>query len=267
MIAYKLLDNLSVAVGFNYVLGNVTLEKAVNYPVRNMDLYSKLDASGSGMGFNVGLQYKPIKTLSLGFSYRSNVNLEFKDGDATFEYPVGQSNPLYQELNALFPNTKGSSEIELPTFMGMGIAYNFTENLVVEFDYLAIGWHSYDELKIEFADPVAGEMTTVSERKYQDSDSYRIGIEYKLDEQFAIRAGFMRDNAAVPDERMEPSLPDGNRNIYNIGLGYQFNKFRIDGAYMLLLQDDRKVTNTVDGFDGVYKSLANLYGLSFSYSF
>ena len=132
---------------------------------------------------------------------------------------------------------------------------------------MTIGWISYDELKIEFQDPVAGSTKSVSARKYEDTPSYRLGLNYRFDPQFELRAGYIHDNAAVPESRVEPSLPDGSRHIYNLGLGFKTGNFTIDGAYMLLLQDDREVKNSVDGFNGTYKSVANLYGINFGYSF
>ncbi len=272
VVAYKVMENLSVAVGFEYAIADVDLQKVVHYPIRNVDLYSTLKASTTGMGFNIGLQYKPMEKLSIGFAYRSNVLLQFKDGDATFDYPaIDPNDPNQQlilgELKALFPNTKGDADLELPTFTALGIAYDFTEQLTAEFDYFLIGWSSYDVLKIKFKDPVGGKTETVSERKYENSASYRLGLEYRLNDKLALRAGYIRDNKAVPDDRVEPSLPEGNRNIYNIGFGYKLGNITIDMAYMLLLQDDREVTNSVDNFNGKYESLANLYGLTLSYSF
>ncbi|MHB2154001.1 OmpP1/FadL family transporter [Calditrichota bacterium GD2] len=272
VVAYKVMENLSVAVGFEYAIAKVNLQKVVNYPIRNVDVYSTLEASTTGMGFNLGLQYKVTERLTLGAAYRSNVLLEFKDGDATFDYPALDANDPEQqvilaELKALFPNTKGSADLELPTLTAVGIAYDFTEKLTAEFDYLLIGWSSYDVLKVEFKDPVGGKTETISERKYQNSASYRFGMEYRLNEKLALRAGYMRDNHAVPDERVEPSLPEGDRNIYNIGFGYKMGNITIDFAYMLLLQDDREITNSVDDFNGKYESLANLYGLTIGYAF
>jgi long-chain fatty acid transport protein len=265
-IAYKVLDNLSLAVGFNYVFGNVTLEKAVDYSVRNIDVYSKLEASTTGMGYNLGLQFKPLSNLTLGAAYRSNVLLDFKDGDATFEFPEGAADK-YTELNSFFPNTKGSAELELPFFASVGLAYDFSDRLTAEFDYFLIGWESYDILTVKFDDPVAGHEESVSERMYENSASYRLGLEYRVNSDLALRAGYILENKAVPDERVEPSLPEGNRNIYNLGFGYKLSSITIDGFYMLLMQDDRTITNSVDEFNGTYESMAHLFGLSFGYSF
>ncbi|NOX89907.1 MAG: transporter [Calditrichaeota bacterium] len=271
VIAYKISDNLSVAVGADIAMGDVDLEKVVNYPVRDIDLYSKLKASTVGYGFNVGIQYKPTEKLTLGAAYRSNVMLKFKDGDAQFEYPsIDSSDPQQQlmlaELKYLFPNTKGDADLELPTFTSVGIAYDFSDRLTAEFNYFVIGWSSYDVLTVKFKDPVGGKTESVNERKYENSASYRLGMEYRVSDNFAVRAGYLKDNKAVPDNRVEPSLPEGDRNIYNIGFGYKWNNLTFDFAYMLLLQDDRKITESVDNFNGTYKSLANLFGFTLGYS-
>ncbi len=272
VVAYKILDKLSVSVGFEYTMADVDLQKVVNYPIRNVDVYSTLKASTTGMGFNVGAQFKANEKLTIGAAFRSNITLKFKDGDATFDYPaIDASDPQQQlilgELKALFPNTKGDADLTLPTFTALGVAYELTDQLTAEFDYFVIGWSSYDVLKVKFKDPVGGKTETVSERNYQNSASYRLGFEYRLNKSLALRAGYMRDSHAVPDERVEPSLPEGDRNIYNIGFGYKLGGFNIDFAYMLLLQDDREITNSVYNFNGTYKSLANLFGLTLGYSF
>lgn len=267
VVAYKVMDHLSLAVGFEYAMGSVTMEKAIDFPVNHSDVYSKLKANGNGMGFNLGLQYKPTDQLSLGIAYRSNVTLDFKDGDATFKLPVSETDPMYPVMRATFPNTKGSSKLKLPTFLSVGVAYNLTDQLTAEFDYFQIGWSSYDKLTVKFKDPVGGKTETVSEKGYENSASYRLGMEYRMDDHLSFRAGFMRDNHAVPDNRVEPSLPEGDRNIYNIGLGYKTGAFNVDLVYMLLTQQDRDITNQVDDFNGTYKALANIFGISFGYSF
>jgi long-chain fatty acid transport protein len=270
VIAYKVMDNLSVAAGFDFVFGSVHLEKSL-YLGYTLDEYAefKLEGNTTGMGFNLGLQYKPLENLSLGLVFRSNVTLSFDDGEATFEIP--SINPgIDPVLRQNLPNTKGKAELVLPTHIGLGIAYDFTEQLTAEFDYLQIGWSSYDELVIEFEDPVNGETEQTVPKNYENSASYRFGIEYRLNEKLALRAGYLRDTHAVPDDYVEPTLPEGDRNIYNIGVGYKISGFTIDAFYMALLQEDREITNSKNEtieFNGTYKSVANLFGLSVGYSF
>lgn len=267
VVAYKVLDNLSVAAGLNFVFATVSIGKSVYFTPRELFGESKLEANTTGMGFNFGVQYKPFEGLSLGATYRPNTMLEFKDGDATFDFPTTDNAVVNAEVAAYFPDTKGSADLELPTVLGLGAAYQFTPQITAEFDYLLIGWSSYDKLVIKFDDPVAGNTESTAERMYEDSYSLRFGVNYQMNETMALRLGYLRDNHAVPDERVEPSLPEGDRNLYSIGLGYKMGNMTIDGTYVLLLQDDREITTSVDNFNGTYTGLANMFGVSFGFSF
>ena len=266
VVAYEVMDGLSVAAGVSAVIGSVSLGKSVYYGPRNVFGESKLEASATGIGFNFGLQYKPTDELSFGVTYRPNTLLAFEGGDATFDFPVTGDAATDAEIEKLFPNTKGSADLTLPTLLGVGISYRFTKDLTAEFNWMQLGWSSYDELVVKFDDPVGGKTESVAERKYEDSFSLRLGVEYQMNDDLALRVGYVRDNKAVPDERVEPSLPGGNRDLYSVGFGYKINKnLTVDGFYLLLLQEDRTITNSVDGFNGTYTGMGNLFGFSFQY--
>ncbi len=268
VVAYKIRDNLSVAAGISLVNANVVLEKDVLFTPRHLFGHSKLEANTNGFGFNMGIHYRLCDKAELGIVYRSPVQLDFNDGKAYFTFPVTQNDIVNQEIAAYFPaKTKATSAITLPASYGLGVAYEMTPNLSFEFDYLVMGWHSYDEVKITFADPVAGQTENVNPRNYKDSFSLRFGLEYRLDTHLTLRAGYAWDSHAVPSAYVEPTLPENDRHNYTIGLGYHNRHFSVDAAYHILLQDDRQVENTVSSFDGSYAGLANIAGLTFGYAF
>ena len=254
VIAYQVMDGLSLAAGFSVAFGNVSLERSIMYAA-GAYTESKLNGDGTGYGFNVGAQYMLNDQFTLGVVYRGNMNMKFEDGDVTF-------NP---QIPGALQNTTGTAEIELPSLIGVGLSYQFTDNLVAEFDWMQLGWSSYDKLTVKYADPVGGATESTADRMYEDSYSLRFGLEYMVNEDFALRAGFLRDNKAVPDKYLEPSLPEGDRNLYSVGAGYKINDLTIDAYFMLLTQEDRKITGSDFGFNGTYKGSANLFGVSFGY--
>lgn len=266
VMAINIFHNLSLAAGISLVQGNVQMEKSIVFTPRNVFGESSLEADAMGYGYNLGLQYKPFKRMSMGIHYRSSVDLDFKDGTAKFTFPDNLSDVVTQEVNALFPaSTGGSSELTLPYQLAVGLAYQFTENLRAEVNYLKIGWSRYDKLVVTFDDPVAGQTESTTEKNYQDSYSIRFGLNYQIDEALVVRAGYSKDEYSVPKAYLEPTLPEGNRHNYSIGLGYKVAGFSIDGFYHVLLQDDRN--STLEGFSGEYSGLATLYGLTFGYAF
>lgn len=267
-LAVKLPWGFSAAAGVEVVRGDVQMDKDVYYTPRNMFGTSSLTGDAMGYGFNLALQYRPLKQISVGVTYRSNVTLDFNNGTAKFNFADSGDEIINQEISSLFPSrTAASSSLKLPAMAGAGVTFWFTDNLSFEADYLWTGWSSYDKLAVEFDQPVAGETQSISERRYEDSYSLRFGMEYLIDDSFTLRAGYLWDRHAVPDAYVEPSLPEGNRHNYTIGLGYKWHNIQLDGAYQILLQDDREINQSVQNFNGKYSGLANLYGLTIGYTF
>lgn len=269
VFAYNLMDNLSFAAGLDVVQATVTMKRNVFFTPRGVTGASTLEADAIGYGFNLGLRYQPVEQIVLGIVYRNKINLDFNDGDATFDFPATGDPVVDAEVAALFPEkTGGSSELDLPAMFGAGLAFDMTENLTLEFDYVYWGWSSYDKLIIEFDDPVAGLNEIETEKNYEDTYSLRFGLEYRVVETgLSLRAGYIWDRHAVPDDYVEPTLPEGDRHNYTVGIGYRFGSLNIDAAYHSLLQDDRQITNSVHDFNGKYTGMANLYGLSLGYAF
>ncbi len=268
VVAYQMFDQLSLALGVSVIQAKVNMEKDVYFAPRGVYGHSRLEASTRGAGFNFAVQYTLFKRIHLGAMYRSSVELKFTDGDAYFTFPQTTDATINQEIAAFFPaKTKGSADLTLPASYGAAIAVDFTENLSFEFDYLVQAWNVYDQLKITFKEPVAGQTESINPRHYQNAYSLRLGMEYKMENNFTVRAGYLWDKHAVPDAYVEPSLPEGNRHNYTLGLGYRFGKLTADIAYHLLLQDDREVSNNVHHFDGKYIGMANMFALSVGYAF
>ncbi len=266
VVAYRF-SNLSIAAGFQIVRAEVQMDKSVYFTPRIVFGESSLSAQTMSYGFNFGLQYRPIKRLTAGFTYRSNVQLDFSDGTATFDFPDTGDEIINQEIATYFPaQTKGSASLTLPAMIGLGLNFRFTENLSFEVDYQWTGWSSYDTLTVTFADPVAGSTESKTPRNYQDSYTWRFGMEYQAMPHFMIRAGYAHDQHAVPDAFVEPSLPESNRHNYTLGAGYTWKNLTIDAAVHILLQDDRKIENSAFNFNGEYAGLANLYSFSLSYA-
>lgn len=259
---------VSFGLGLDVVQSSVVMEKSVYFTPRSMFGESRLDGDATGLGFNLGIQARLFNKLRLGATYRSNVDLNFKDGQASFDFPASGNAVIDAEIAQYFPaSTGGSARLKLPAMIGLGVAFDFTENLNFELDYLLTGWSSYDKLEVTFAEAVAGQKKSTSLRNYEDSHSIRFGMEYRARPYLALRAGYLYDRHAVPGAYVEPSLPEGDRHNYTLGFGLNMRSITLDGAWHILLQDDREVTNSIHNFNGQYTGLANLYSLSLGYHF
>jgi len=259
-LAYKINDQLSVGAGFNIVTGAVTLSR---YYIPGVKV--ALDLTATGYGFNLGALYKITPEFSIGASYRSSVQLD-ATGTAKFTPDIVGSTP----------SGDAAASIELPATAFLGLAYKVMDNLEVEADYQYVGWSSYKELVIEFKkDP---SKNSHNPKDYENTYILRYGAEYTMNE-FQFRAGYLFDNSPVATKHVDPLLPDGDRNGFNVGLGYKINEnMHIDFAYLYLSFADIKAIGTdfnnngnpgqtYGDFDGTYKESANLFGLNFGYTF
>jgi long-chain fatty acid transport protein len=270
-VAYQVNEQLSIGVGVSYVFGSVTLKQKINLPTLPPgtlpDWNSSLEGTGNAISFNVGIQFKPTKALTIGASYRSLAEIEFS-GDIEFTDIPNFNVPPGIPLAALFPDQGGKAKIPMPSNLFAGVAYDFSEAFTLEADFQFVGWSAYKELKITLDGAgVAGETELTEPGDYENAYLLRLGGEYRFTD-LAIRAGFVYDASPIPDKSLGPRLPDNDRFEGVVGLGYAFSEmFRVDLAYQYISMKDRTVTGPVNAFPGTYKSSANLFGVNIGLNF
>lgn len=267
-VSYAFNDWLAVGVGANVVIANVMLRRAVT----NFDPVMDLELEGDGdlaYSWNAGLIIKPTETVSLGFTYRAETQVDF-EGEADFNPPAS--------LRSMFPGGDVTTGIALPATWFAGIAWSPTENFDLEFDIQGIGWSSYDKLAIDFAvdaenSPGVSQMDVSSPKDYENTYIARLGAEYRIPlSGIAIRGGYYFDNNPVPDKSLEPLLPDSDRHGLNIGLGIDvIPNIRLDAAWLHIFFMDRvtEATTYPEGvhMNGKYAGSADLFAFNITYVF
>lgn len=279
VFAYNLNENWSIAAGATWVKSSVEYRAAVDMSAISAALSAAFgtsivlpdsemklegDNESGDWGYNFGV-HGLINKLHLGLAYRSAVECEY-DGDATFDVPAsGYGSTIDAIVNGYFPDTKGMTSIEMPSSVALGIGYDLTDRLYGEFDIVWMGWSGYKSLDIDFAEPA---LPDVSQRKdWDDSMSYRLGLHFQATEQLSVFGGAYYDESPVPDDTLDPILPCADRISFQIGSGYDFGGFSIQGYYMYLLFDDRGTTSNYRGINGDYESETHMVGAQLAYAF
>jgi len=264
-VAYRFGDtagfNAAVGVGFNYALGGVLLKKRIPNFDPQPTITLETSRPGTGMGFTAGILLKPIEGISIGLSYRSPTKIDLS-GTAT----IDGASPTVQPL---FPGGDATTSIKFPSVLFAGVAYRPVRNLELEADFQFTGWSSYDQLEINFDKETTAQKDQVFPKNYKDVFMIRLGAEYTLGN-LQLRAGYIFDKNPVPDESLEPLLPDANRNDLSIGFGYRLTpNWTVDVSYMVVLFNQRTTDPgvTMNKFDGTYNSTAHLFAIDISYHF
>ncbi|MHB9040507.1 MAG: OmpP1/FadL family transporter [Melioribacteraceae bacterium] len=277
VVAYKLLENLSVSAGPAIAVGTVKISKkspnAVN-PLGPEFLTTMDGTSDVAIGFTAGILYKASEQLQLGLSYRSEMTFNFSGTASSNPASFTFVHPVYKvPVTVPWPNGDIKAPLTTPQNLTFGLAYMPSDNFTTTFDFQYVGWSSYDKLAVTFANynpaspTFTGSYTSSVDRNYENSFIVRWGFEYKPTDNFALRGGLLFDKNPIPDQYVDPTLPDANRIGVNIGFGGKLtDHLGIDVSYMYLMFADRDIENSKFGFNGTYSSSAQLFGLNFSYS-
>jgi len=262
-VAYKINEYVGIGVGLNYVIGTVELTQALSFAPFSGEGTVNLSGSGTGFGWNVGVYLTPDPNVTIGLAYRSSAEVDF-EGDAEYlDVPP--------QLIELLPGNEVSTAVVLPANLHAGISFKGIENFTINFGYQYVFWGEVEEIVIEFDD---GEETESLDLNYSDGYIIRFGIEYQVNPEFALRAGYLFDSNPTPDEYLTPRLPDSDRHGFTFGLGYNITEtFGVDIGYMFLRFVERTIENSNIEFalgapmNGRYNASANLLAVNFRFNF
>lgn len=271
-LSYQITDNLGIGAGFVYAIGNVNLQRGLPINGQEVDPAAELDGSASGMGFNVGVFYKPNSQWNFGLNYRSQVDMEVEDGSANFTVPSALQN--------VFPATSFQATLPLPAVWAAGITYYPSQKLSITGEANLVEWSAYQSLDFDFEASQIND--TESPRNYEDSWVLKLGGEYQLNDHIALRAGGYYDFSPVQPGFMTPETPDANRIGLTVGIGYKpIANLQIDLSFLYINGQERTQTlaeaqeagtiNMEEGrFDvlpGTYQLNALIPGISVGYNF
>ena len=249
----KLLDNLSLAAGFDVMWSSVEINRNTPNVMRGHqfpDGEASLCGNGHGWGYNLGVLYEPVAGVKLGASYRSEITVKYF---GTLELS------LPPPFSGLVPaHIGGSAPLTFPPSVTWGIAYGCLKPFTFEFDTTWTGWSTYDQLqvKLDTPIPVNGVSTSVitTPKNWHDAWAFRFGVNYEIKEGLKLRAGYIYDLTPVPDDTFDPQVPDANRHIFTVGGDLTYKSFTLGIAYNYILQESRNKSNAIL-FNGVPASL------------
>jgi long-chain fatty acid transport protein len=269
-IAFKVTDNLSLAVGLDFIWLDGDLRQAIPFPRGNQIFQltdQTLKGNSFGYGANVAIHYKPFEWLALGATYRSQVK-EHVTGHAAFS----NTNPLLVPQG--IATTPASLNITLPDEVFLGATFYPIQKLSVEIGAIWTNWSTWNNLAIQYDNPPIFSLPTggqVSKAKnWDDAWRFMLGVEYKALDWLDLRAGYAYDQTPVRDSTFDYLVPDSDRHMFSFGPGFHFGKWSFDVSYTYISLLDRSVpAQPANGIlpSEVKDGDAHLVGMSVGYKF
>jgi long-chain fatty acid transport protein len=107
-----------------------------------------------------------------------------------------------------------------------------------------IEWTNWDTLNsLGLHAPGSSANGTTIKFNWMDSIFYEFGAQYEINDHWTVRTGYIYSENTVPDSTFSPSVPDSDRHVFSVGLGYGEPRFSVDIVYQYSLSADRTVNN------------------------
>lgn len=264
VLSVKLTPEFSIGGGPIYATGSVSVERNIGNAVNpetgeRAGIEIEKDSGIDNWGWVASAMFKPSDKVYIGASYRSKIDLTAEDGDVTYSSISIVSDNVDQTFTATLP---------LPAELTFGASAQVTEKLLIAAEFNRQYWSVYESLDFDFA---FGPDSS-NPRDYKNSNTYRIGGQYDLNDKLILRGGYYFDETPVRSGLYSPETPRSDAHGFTTGFTYNINdKLAIDASFLYLYfpevdeSYDASPTDTTDTFSGSYNVNAIIGGLGVTY--
>lgn len=195
----------------------------------------------------VGAMVKPIDSLQIGASLRGQVPLR---ASGKLNLVLGETAKM---INTQVMGDQADLALNFPLEFRLGVHFRPISRLGLNLDYVYLGWQSIGELvltpqnvtlKVGSAEPKAVEPFHI-EKKWHASNSVRFGASFDIIEMLTASAGFMWEQGAAPDERVDIGFAHFDRAFITGGLTAHLWKLDVLAGFAYTPTVTRAVTNSL----------------------
>lgn len=266
-IAVQLSDRIAAGLGVSYVYADAELERKIFFGPGLEDGTFQMAGQAREWAYDAGIQAVLVEDagalgrLTLGATYHSAVSLGFESDDSVIRFTVPAA------FASSFPNSAVSANIDLPEIWTVGLSAEIGERTTVNLDVSRVMWETLHQVVFVAENPVTQALVSPIVRDYGNTWVARLGGERRLNDAWAMRLGYAYDETPIPDETLDPLLPDADRHLVTAGFGYTYGRYSVDAAYSAFFFEDISTSTHQDGFNVDYESFSHVVSLAFNCRF
>jgi long-chain fatty acid transport protein len=227
IVGVKVNNWLSVAAGPSLQYFDIRLKRAAGVAPNVPSVI--LDGDDIGFGFTAGLTLTPFVGTTVGVGYRSAIKHEL-EGDLAA--PAGVLAPIAAQVPI-------RAKLSTPDQVTVGLSQVITPAMTVHAGFEWTNWSRLKEPAI-----VGPRGTAISDLplNYDDGFFYSLGLDYKVTNQWTVRAGVAYEESPIDTEIRATRLPDNDRFWLSVGANYKWNdKLSFDVAYTHIFSKDTPI--------------------------
>ncbi|WP_064512782.1 long-chain fatty acid transporter FadL [Buttiauxella gaviniae] len=270
--AYRLNNNWSFGLGFDAVYAKAKIERYAGEQTAGAGLatpgtqIARMKGDEWGYGWNAGILYEIDKDNRYGFTYRSEVKIDF-DGD--YKSNINSAFNRVPGAGTKFPwgtsgqTVPGSLTLNLPEMWELSGYNKVDPQWAIHYSIAYTSWSQFQELK---ATGTNGQTLFYKDESFKDAYRIALGTTYYMDKNWTFRTGIAFDDSPVPADKRSISIPDQDRFWISAGTTYAFNddaSVDLGVSYM----HGQHVEIKEDKYTFQSEGKAWLYGMNFNYAF
>jgi long-subunit fatty acid transport protein len=202
-------------------------EEFIDEPLINSSVRENLLINGSGINVNLGLIYKPIEYVNLGFNFQSPtwyaLDEEYSaSAEANYDnYEFGDEGIVLGRQEALTDVFISRYNLNTPLKLGAGATFFVGKKGFISAD---VDWVDFSTAKLNSDDFNEGPDNEAIISTYTSTLNFRLGGEAKFG-QFSLRGGYGYFGDPIANSNYDRSTQQ-----LSGGVGYRIKNFKIDLA-------------------------------------
>ncbi len=253
-VAYRVNDQFTLGAALNVYYGLLKIK-------RPGLLQYEENLNGIAVGATISAMFQPSEMLSFGLTLKTPVSVKMK-GDASMS---GAG------MYGLAATSDAERSADWPMWVGFGVAIKPTERVTITADLQYTDWKKLSNIPVTYTD-LAWQATFAEagnfELQWDSKIQLRFGVEYRLNDIWALRAGYYYDPAPGPLETANILLPQFTYNWATFGVGYHTASISLDAAVELGFGKDRDVPLGLEhGMPGIHGMTMVVPNIAFTYRF
>ncbi len=203
-LAYKVNDIVSIGGGANYQRVELGFNSASAAGT------AEIKASDANFGFNLGALFQLTPQTRIGLAYRSAINFQ-STGTVSFS-----------GVPAL--NSSLTAGLTTPQTASISVFSAISPRLELMGDITWTGWSHEKSVPFIRTSLVPGAIVSTLTFNWRDTLRYSVGGNYKMNDNWKLRAGVAYDESPTNDVDRTSRIPDQDRTWIAIGAQYRISK-------------------------------------------
>ncbi|MDQ0668786.1 MULTISPECIES: outer membrane protein transport protein [unclassified Pseudomonas] len=292
-LSFKVNDQFSIG-------GGAIVQHTKGFVSQNIDLYAaagsvpdigvpfpsgvghslmRVKVDNTSVGWFAGLAWKPTPQDTLGLNYHAKIKNKLEGKYSIYSDPgskalidSGLPGLLYPGLSLNSDGANASTQLDIPANASFDWVHQFNDRLTLGASVTWTQWSSFKDLTLK------SEGSTIVSIPYNYKDAWMVSLggDYKLTDDFTLRAGVATDQTPTRNSTRDPRIPDGDRIFTSLGFGYKIRAIPglgIDGSYshqfvekakLQTHNQDRLGGATLDGKADAYGDVVSL-GMTYEF--